>query len=241
MRRVCLLTGAAGALGTAFCRRYAETYEIAAVYRTRAPSVSSQLQMFVDPLEPQAILPENQHPVFAIRADLTVDADIERIVELTLARFDRIDVVVYAAVHSVWAPIVDSDKLLSSVQRQFAVNVMAPLRLAACVARAYWRDRRHENTERNRNVVNVSSVAGVRVFPGAGQSVYSASKAALNFLSRHMADEFAAFGVRVNALAPNSFPRRVATKKVAEAVHHLDCGTMTGRVMVVDKSGERLD
>jgi NAD(P)-dependent dehydrogenase (short-subunit alcohol dehydrogenase family) len=50
-------------------------------------------------------------------------------------------------------------------------------------------------------VVNVTSIAGHSVHPFAG-SAYSTSKAALSALTREMAVEFAALGVRVNAVAP---------------------------------------
>ena len=50
-------------------------------------------------------------------------------------------------------------------------------------------------------IVNVTSIAGHSVHPFAG-SAYSTSKAALSALTREMAVEFAALGVRVNAMAP---------------------------------------
>jgi NAD(P)-dependent dehydrogenase (short-subunit alcohol dehydrogenase family) len=51
------------------------------------------------------------------------------------------------------------------------------------------------------SIVNVTSIAGSRVHPFAGVA-YSASKAALAALTREMAHEFGAFGVRANAIAP---------------------------------------
>ena len=93
-------------------------------------------------------------------------------------------------------------------QRQFRVNTVLPARLAVQVARAFWRDRDLENRSLNRNVVNVSSSAGVAIHPGQGQGVLPArQKVALNFLTRHLVSEFSRFGVRVNALAPDRFPR----------------------------------
>ena len=239
-KRVCLMTGAAGRLGTAFCRLFADQYDIVAVYRSRPPQLPSQRQWLVDVLEPWAALPENEHPVFAVQADLERDGEVERVVDIALARFDRIDVVVNAAVHSVWAPMVDSNQALESAERQFRVNTLLPAKLAVHVARTYWRDRDLENRTLNRNVVNVSSLAGVAVVPGMGQGVYSASKVALNFLTRHLADEFSRFGVRVNALAPDSFPSRVRTRAVATAVNQLDRGGATGKVLVMDAGGQRM-
>jgi NAD(P)-dependent dehydrogenase (short-subunit alcohol dehydrogenase family) len=50
-------------------------------------------------------------------------------------------------------------------------------------------------------IVNVTSIAGSRVHPFAGVA-YAASKAALATLTREMAHDFGAHGVRVNAIAP---------------------------------------
>jgi NAD(P)-dependent dehydrogenase (short-subunit alcohol dehydrogenase family) len=50
-------------------------------------------------------------------------------------------------------------------------------------------------------IVNVTSIAGSRVHPFAGVA-YAASKAALAALTREMAHDFGAHGVRVNAIAP---------------------------------------
>jgi len=236
MKRVCLLTGAGGTLGNAFCRLYADKYEISAVYRRRLPEVPTQHQRFVDPIDPVAHLPENDHPVYAVQADLAGDDDLARVVEAVLARFGRVDVLVNAAVHYGLAPILDGGRLLESLDSQLRINVMAPLKLAAMVARDFWRGREEENIEMNRNVINVSSTSGLKVYPGSGQSVYGASKAALNHLTRHMAVEFDAIGVRVNAAAPDGFPRVVATEQVAEAIVRLDEGDMTGKIVVVDKA-----
>ena len=59
-------------------------------------------------------------------------------------------------------------------------------------------------------IVNISSIAGARPAPGCG--LYSASKAALDSLTRSMALEWAPKGLRVNAVAPG----HVATEGVIE-------------------------
>ena len=239
-RKICLFTGASGTLGTTFCRLYRHRYQIAAVYRTTAPEVPNQHSRFVDPLRPDEAVAENVDPVYAIRSDLTAPGELARVVELTLARFGRIDLLVNAAVHSVWAPIVESKALLASLERQFQLNAMIPLRLAAELASTFWRDRRDENAALNRNIVNISSIAGIYVYPDRGQSAYSASKAALNNLTCHMASEFAAFGVRVNATAPDSFPRPVGIDRVAESIVRLDEGAMSGKILVLTADDERV-
>ena len=239
-KRVCLLTGASGTLGTDFCARYADRYSIAAVYRHHEPVAPSQEARFVDPLDPDRELAVNQHPIFAIQGDISVQADCERMVEATLARFGRIDLLVHGATFSVWSPMIGSDRLRRSATGQFITNVVAPLNLSILVAERYWATRQIENRMMNRNIVNLSSVAGLRLYPRSGQSVYAASKAALNHLTGHMAAEFDAIGVRVNATAANSFPSLVPTARATDAIVRLDEGNDSGTVVVVDGDEDRV-
>lgn len=78
----------------------------------------------------------------------------------------------------------------------YDVNLKGPLRLAGKVA-----PRMAENG--GGSIVNVITVGAY--FGGAGVGAYSSSKAALLNLTRVMATEWAARGVRVNALAPGPF------------------------------------
>jgi NAD(P)-dependent dehydrogenase (short-subunit alcohol dehydrogenase family) len=75
----------------------------------------------------------------------------------------------------------------------FQLNFFAPLVLARGLAQALHRGKG--------SIVNITSIAGHAIHPFAG-SAYSTSKAALSALTREMAVEFAALGVRVNAVAP---------------------------------------
>ncbi|WP_433681581.1 SDR family NAD(P)-dependent oxidoreductase [Nocardia sp. CA-119907] len=238
-RRVCLLTGAGGGLGDVFCRGLYTDYDIIAVCRNRTPAAPSQLEWFVDPLAPELPVPENGSRIFVIKADLTTQGEIERVVDLALARFGHVDLLVNNAAYSRFQPlgIVDGDATLDEFEPHFAVNVGVPLRLSARLAQRCWVHALDENRARNRNIVNVSSIAGSRVYPG-GQALYAASKAALNQLTRHIAAEFEEFGVRANAIAPNSFPAAVPTEQVVRAIVELDRGDMTGEVFSVGAEAE---
>ncbi|HEV7676989.1 MAG TPA: SDR family oxidoreductase [Candidatus Dormibacteraeota bacterium] len=238
-RRVCLLTGAGGRLGSAFCIAHAADYDVVAVYRERPPPVASQLQSFLDPLHPEVPPPENAHPVFAVQADLVAPGGVERVVELAMARFGAVDLVVNAAAHAEFGSTLANSEVLDGALHQLAVNTLAPVRLAAEVARQCWRHSPDGNRRRNRSVVNLSSISGVETYAG-GQGVYAASKAALNALTRHMALDYAPVGVRVNALAPTGFPRLIPTERVVSRIVQFDRGGATGQVVVLDVDGERV-
>lgn len=238
-RKVCLFTGAGGPLGEMFCRMFGAHYDIVAVLGRRTPQIVTQHQWWVDPLMPDASLMENRSGVYAMQADLLNDDDLRRVVEVTLARFDRIDILVNAAAAGVWAQMLNGNRLLESALEQFETHVILPLRLSSLIAEYFWRDREAENREFNRAIVNVSSTAGIYIYPGSGQSIYSASKAALNYLSMHMGDEFRSLGVRVNALAPTSFPQQIPTESAAEGIRRLAESDANGRILVLDVNGER--
>jgi len=235
-RRVCLLTGAGGRLGSVFCATQADEYDIVAVYRHRHPPVPSQLQSLVDPLDPDTP-PYTGGSVFAVQADLAMPGQVERVVELALARFGHVDLLVNAAAAAEFGSTLANSHLLDTALQQFHLNTVLPARLAAVLAREYWRDTPGENRIRNRSVVNMSSISGVETY--VSQGIYGASKAALNALTRHMARDFQQVGVRVNALAPTGFPLIIPTERVVARIRQLDCGDANGAVIVMDAAGER--
>lgn len=70
------------------------------------------------------------------------------------------------------------------------------------------------------SIVNVTSIAGVKVHPFAG-AAYATSKAALAALTREMAHDFGPLGVRVNAIAPGEVETAIlspGTDKIVEAL-----------------------
>jgi NAD(P)-dependent dehydrogenase (short-subunit alcohol dehydrogenase family) len=233
-RRVCLLTGASGRLGIAFCQRYASRYDIVAVTGRRPLPVPTQDKRWADPADAQADLPANQHPVHHVQADLRERAELRRVVEVAVARFGTVDLLVNAAVISPRsAPLVADDPSLDDV---FLLNSVVPLRLAALLAEACWLGSPGENRLRNRNVVNLSSMYGTRLGPLDGKlAAYGASKAALNLLSVELAAQLRAHGVRVNVLAPTTFPKLVPTETVADQVVALDQADTSGSIVMLNR------
>ena len=62
-KRVCILTGSGGTLGTAFCQHFSGSYQIVAVWCRRPPVIASQEQYVIDPLDLQHGLIENSNSV----------------------------------------------------------------------------------------------------------------------------------------------------------------------------------
>ena len=239
MTRVCLLTGAGGLFGNAFCCLLAQHYSIVAVYRSFPPLVTTQEAELFDPVAPRKTMPESEHPVFAIEADLAQPAEVGRVAELALARVGQVDLLVNAAAEVRARSSTTDPEAIDEWESQLRINTLVPVHLAAMLARESWRSTVSVNRAHGRNIVNISSTAGLTVVPYPERAFYGASKAALNVLTAQMAEEYRPLGVRVNAVAPTSFPEVLPTEQVIQAVRQLDKGRMSGRILIMEADGNR--
>jgi NAD(P)-dependent dehydrogenase (short-subunit alcohol dehydrogenase family) len=128
--------------------------------------------------------------VLTINSDLARENEAQRVVEEAMQGFGGIDVLVNAAGHLSNGTIENTS--LEAWDEMMNVNVRAPFQLMQKALPSL--------IERRGNIVNVSSVTGLRAFPGV--LAYCVSKAALDQLTRCSALELAAKGVRVNAVNP---------------------------------------
>jgi NAD(P)-dependent dehydrogenase (short-subunit alcohol dehydrogenase family) len=123
-------------------------------------------------------------------ADLTAADAPARIIRTAVDRFGGLDVLVNAA------GVIASGTMDATTDEMWdmmmAVNLRAPFRL--------MREATRHLTARKGSVVNVSSVNGLRSFPGV--LAYCVSKAGVDHLTRCAALELAPHGVRVNAVNP---------------------------------------
>jgi NAD(P)-dependent dehydrogenase (short-subunit alcohol dehydrogenase family) len=140
--------------------------------------------------EVAASVPGAASRVRTVRADVTADDAPDRIVGAALDAFGGLDVLVNAAgIIKAGALEATSDELWDSMM---AINLRAPFRLMRAAL--------PHLAKRKGAVVNVSSVNGLRSFPGV--LAYNTSKAGLDHLTRCAAIELAPIGVRVNAVNP---------------------------------------
>jgi NAD(P)-dependent dehydrogenase (short-subunit alcohol dehydrogenase family) len=128
--------------------------------------------------------------VLTIRADLSHEDEAERAVQHAISVFGGIDTLVNAAGHISSGTIENTS--LQAWDDMMNVNVRASFVLMQKVVPSL--------IERRGNIVNISSVTGLRAFPGV--LAYCVSKAALDQLTRCASLELAAKGVRVNAVNP---------------------------------------
>lgn len=175
--RVAMVTGASSGIGraTVLCLSAAGA-RVALVGRDR------------DALEETAQRAAGEHAV--IVADLAEPAQCGRAVDEAVELGGRLDVLVNAA------GIIDSGDLASTSLEDWSAMMRINLDAVFLLMQAA-----RPHLERTRgNVVNVSSVTGLRSFPGV--LAYCVSKAGVDQLTRCAALELAPAGVRVNAVNP---------------------------------------
>lgn len=174
---VAVVTGATSGIGRAAARRFLATnWRVVAVGR--------------DENALAALAAEAPDRVRTVRADLLQDDAITAVARSIPMYEDRVDALVNAAGVIASDTLAGVDRAL--FERMFALNVVAPVLLTQALLA--WLEAARGA------VVNVSSVTGVRAFPGVFS--YCVSKAALDQATRCAALELAARGVRVNAVNP---------------------------------------
>jgi NAD(P)-dependent dehydrogenase (short-subunit alcohol dehydrogenase family) len=127
-----------------------------------------------------------------IKADVRKEDDVRAMIDRTVARFGRLDVAVNnAGTEGVPGPI--TEQTPETYAATFDTNVLG-------VLLSMKHELRVMQSQGFGNIVNVSSTMGSRGAPNA--SLYAGSKHAVEGLTKSGALEAAAFGVRVNAVAP---------------------------------------
>ena len=176
--KVVIITGASSGIGAAAARELVRLgCKVALVARS-----AEKLSVLAEELGQAAI---------ALPADITSGLDVGRMVEGTLKRFGRIDVLFANA--GVYVPGQFAEGNQDALAHMMDVNVNGVLRCMHVVLP-------HMIAQRSGDVVVTSSISGhIDIH---WEPVYSASKHAVEVLVHTLRRQVAAHGVRVGALAP---------------------------------------
>ncbi|MSQ59689.1 MAG: SDR family oxidoreductase [Betaproteobacteria bacterium] len=181
--QVAIVTGAASGFGAEISRRYIA--EGAKVMLSDINEKGAQ--------ELAATLGSN---AAAVRCDVSKKADIENLVAATVKGFGTLDIVVNNAgyTHKNQSMLTVDEE---TFDRMMAINVKSIYLMTLATVPIM-------RAKRRGNIINIGSVAGMR--PRPGLVWYSASKAAVNLMSKAMAVELGPDNIRVNAIAPVMSP-----------------------------------
>jgi NAD(P)-dependent dehydrogenase (short-subunit alcohol dehydrogenase family) len=178
--KVAVVTGATSGIGMATALKFAaDGASVAAIGRN-----TEKLSILENEIA------ANGGKVRTIQADVTDEQDVQKIVSETVANFGRIDVLVNAA------GILTNGTIETTAATDWDAMMNANLRSVFLLMQAVV----SELEKTGGNIVNVSSVTGLRAFPGV--LAYCVSKAAVDQLTRCAALELAPKRIRVNAVNP---------------------------------------
>ncbi len=190
--KTALITGAAQGIGAAVALAFAREGARVAINHLDSPDAARNMIERLVAASASAGHPVTGH--FAIDADVADPAAAPAIIDRCVCSFGRLDILVNNAGIQAETPGDGFDA--DTYARIIAVNLTAAATLSAGVV-AHFLSRPGGGT-----IINTTSVH--EIIPKPGYLAYSVAKGGLGNLTRTMALEFAARGIRVNAVAPGA-------------------------------------
>lgn len=142
---------------------------------------------------------------FAVAAHTGREAECDALVDAAVKKFGKVDGLVNnAAANPYFGPLVDTD--MGAWEKTFDVNVKGYFWMARGVVRHL------QSRGAKGSIVSVASVAGLEAAPMMG--AYGMTKAAVLSMTKTLAVELGAQGIRVNAIAPGFVDTRFAAAVV---------------------------
>ncbi|MEX5636065.1 SDR family NAD(P)-dependent oxidoreductase [Parafrankia sp. FMc2] len=194
--KVALVVGGTQGIGIGIARAFLAAgarVVVAGRDKARMDAVVEDLASTAGPAAPGLAAPGAER-VTGIQVDVLDVAANTAVVEATVAHFGALDILVTVA--GVFRPAELVEVTEEDFDAQIDLNLKGTFFSAQAAARYFLAD------SRPGKIITVSSTAGRRAFPGS--SVYGASKAAVEHLTKVFAGELAPHGINVNCLVPGS-------------------------------------
>jgi NAD(P)-dependent dehydrogenase (short-subunit alcohol dehydrogenase family) len=210
--KTALVTGGSRGIGLMIARGYVEAG--ARVYTSSRKA---------DALDEVAAELSTVGECHAIAADLSSEAECRRLAEAIATRESTLDILVNNAGATWGAPLEQFDE--TAWERALALNVKGVFHLTKFLLPLLTEAGTADDPAR---VINIGSIDGIRV-PLMENYSYSASKAAVHMLTRHLAKRLAP-EITVNAIAPGPFESKMMAATLEAFGEQIAAGTPLKRI-----------
>jgi 3-oxoacyl-[acyl-carrier protein] reductase len=165
---------------------------------------------------------ESAERLFWQETDACDPEALQRFISATVRRFGRIDALINNAASGLEGLL--SVTRTTDIRRTLELNLESVIHLTRSCVKVML-------TARSGCIVNISSVNALRGHSGV--AVYSATKAALDGMSRSLARELGPSGIRVNSVAPGYFESEMTARLSDDARERIRRRTPLGRLATV--------
>ncbi len=203
--KVCIVTGAASGIGRAIARQLAANGADVVI-----ADVTTEVIEGGDPTAELIARDSNSATFF--RTDVADTAQVDALVAQTVARFGRLDVLINNACIRHARPLLELDE--ADWQRLLDVNLTGVYR--CCRAAVRQMVKQPPVNEVRGRLINLSSQHGLIAAPG--DLGYGTTKAAIDYMTRQIATDYAADLVVCNAVAPGKIQTGAGGRAVASDV-----------------------
>jgi 3-oxoacyl-[acyl-carrier protein] reductase len=210
-KQTAIITGTGSAEGIGF----------AVAKRLRAAGVRIVITSTTDRIHARAReLDDQDNAVLPFIADLTVETEVQRLVDSVLSRVGRIDILVNNAGMAQTGRPMEGKPLIETSfaewQNQIAITLHTAFRMTRAILPGM-------TTQKYGRIVNVTSVTGPLV-SNRGSAAYGAAKAAMDGMMRAVALETALDGITINGVAPGWIATASSTESEKIAALHTPLG-----------------
>jgi len=196
--RVAIVTGASSGLGVWFARGLAE----AGAHVVLAARRAEKLQGLAAELRKLGVRS------LAVATDVTDEAQVQNLVDTTLAEFGRIDILINNAGGGGTETSVDTMSM-SDVRQRYDLNLFGLWHCCQRVGRVML-------DQGEGRIVNIASILGLAAGQIEPAPAYCSAKSAVIGLSRDLAFDWAKRGVVVHCVAPGIFPTEGTAEDLAD-------------------------
>jgi gluconate 5-dehydrogenase len=196
--QVAIVTGASTGLGYQMSQGLAEAGAHVVLCARKLP----RCQQAADKLKLLGV------KTLALACDVKNPADIQAVVDKTVAEFGRIDILINNAGTSWGAPV--EEMKLEHWEKVIGTNLTGTFLFSQAVGKIMVPQGRGK-------IINIASVAGLRGSPPSFQAIgYQASKGGVITFTKDLACKWAMHNIQVNAIAPGWFPTNMSEMVIGQ-------------------------